>query len=515
MSESTREWLKAHAWACIGGLIGVVAGLRHVLGRGSLWEDEVIAITHGLQPLPLFFVEVLRNDIHPFFYFLLLKGWALVSPASDTWLLLSSWVLGLLTLWVLYHAVKPYFGRPAAWMSALLLAVLPFFTWASGNLRMYTLLPGLAVLIWYGNRKYLEEGALKWWVLTLLIQLAHSYTHAISFYFAFFIVLAVLIRAVMSGNTRHLKGWLCMQVAYLVLALPLVASALMRGTEDLGTPGLGSLLQYPVEIFSLWQPGTHAQPFPGAWVLLALFLCVALLCRPMRVEVVTIFMGAVLFAVLVSLGLSKTMFKQPVFAAHLLPFVVIPAAVVVAGWSRPWARHCAGMVMVILAVGSYEWATRAPQLGQYDKAAAHLTTRAVPGDIVVAPDLSSYWGLVRYAVGPEWGRPLEVLPLVANPMWSRVQEKLGPNWTERLMLRPLTDHVSRDGVKYIMGEDVRAHSLTQSRRVWIFQKSSYNKMVRLEAPVRILDVQKWGDVQLVEAAPDPEGLRDISPTPSP
>ena len=512
MNGTTKEWIKAWGLAGVAGLLGLLAGLRHVLGRGSLWEDEIIAITHGLQPLPHFFVEVLRNDIHPFFYFLLLKGWAVVSPGSDTWLLLSSWAFGLFTLWAVYAVVKPYFGQRAAWLSALLLAALPFFTWAAGNLRMYTLLMGLALLVWHGNRRYLEVGGRKWWVLTLLIQLAHAYTHAISFYFAFFIVLAVLIREFTSGNTARLKGWLGLQVTYLVLVLPLVGSAVVRGTEDLGVPGLGSLLQYPLDVFSLWQPSTIPQPFPGAWVLMTVVLCLALFCRPLRIEVATIFFGAILFAILVSLGMSKTMFKQPVFAAHLLPFVVIAAAVVVAGWSNRWARHGAGAFMIALAFGSYQWAARAPQLGHYDKAAEYLATRATPGDLVVAPDLSSYWGLARYAVGPAWGQPLEVLPVVANPMWSRVQEKLGPVWAERLKLKPRTDQVVRGEVRYVMGDDVQHHAIGQSRRVWVFQKSSYKKVVRLEMPVRVVNVQEWGDVHLIEAVPDPAGVRDISAT---
>ena len=46
-------------------VIGCIAAAFWWWTRTSLWEDEIIAITHANQPLPLFFVELLRNDIHP------------------------------------------------------------------------------------------------------------------------------------------------------------------------------------------------------------------------------------------------------------------------------------------------------------------------------------------------------------------------------------------------------------------------------------------------------------------
>ena len=124
-------------------VVGATGAIRYWAQRRSLWEDEVIAITHAFLPLPGFFVEVLRNDVHPFLYFLFLKAWSAFSFGSDRWVLASSLACAfasLLTLsWVAYrvHGV-----RAALWCAAIF-AVLPNFAWAAGNLRMYAAIPAL------------------------------------------------------------------------------------------------------------------------------------------------------------------------------------------------------------------------------------------------------------------------------------------------------------------------------------------------------------------------------------
>ena len=66
------DGLSRFEWAvCVFGIaMGCVGALYFCSRRGSLWEDEIIAITHANQSLPAFFIEILRNDIHPPFYFL-------------------------------------------------------------------------------------------------------------------------------------------------------------------------------------------------------------------------------------------------------------------------------------------------------------------------------------------------------------------------------------------------------------------------------------------------------------
>jgi ABC-type dipeptide/oligopeptide/nickel transport system permease component len=47
-------------------LFALVSGITSAIvfwwNRGSLWEDEIIAITHGLESFPDFFIQILRNE---------------------------------------------------------------------------------------------------------------------------------------------------------------------------------------------------------------------------------------------------------------------------------------------------------------------------------------------------------------------------------------------------------------------------------------------------------------------
>ncbi|MDO9132346.1 glycosyltransferase family 39 protein [Hydrogenophaga sp.] len=509
MISSFKDWLKQYGFSFVAGSLGVFAAFRFLLNRGSLWEDEIIAVTHGLQSMPLFFIEVLRNDIHPFFYFLLIKAWDLVFPGSDAWILSSSLVFGLVSLAIIFFCVRSLYGIDAAVISVSMLAVLPYFSWASGNLRMYSLLLGLAVLVWYGNRKFFEDGGWGWLLFALLAQLIHAYSHAINFYFAFFIALAVLIPRVRSKNFSGLKPWLAMQVIYVLMILPLVVSALVRGTEELGSPSLSSLIDYPLDIFSLWQPPSYPLPVPGALVLAPILIGLALSCRSLRPEVLIIFFGAICFAVIVALGLSKTMFKQPVFAANLLPFVVIPSALAVANWSRLWARQIFRIAIIFVGFGTFHWVEELPSSSTFKPQAEFLQGKTKLGDVVIVPNVSIYWGLMRYAVAPDWGYPLEVMPRVANPQWEGLRGKLGPNLSSRLGLIPKTDYVDHLGIKYVLGDDVKHISIDGVSRVWIFHKPSYKKTVRVESPVQVLNVWNWGDLQLIEAQPTAIGVREI------
>lgn len=53
-------------WPGLIVAICVGIGIRFVvrLNQG-FWEDEIIAVTHAVQPLQWLFIEVARNDTHP------------------------------------------------------------------------------------------------------------------------------------------------------------------------------------------------------------------------------------------------------------------------------------------------------------------------------------------------------------------------------------------------------------------------------------------------------------------
>jgi hypothetical protein len=90
----------------------------------GFWEDEIIAVTHAVQPLPGFFVESIRDDTHPPLYFLQLHFWSWVSQA-DLWFIGNSILWGLIALLSLWAVQRRIRGTAIAWTSVAFLAVLP------------------------------------------------------------------------------------------------------------------------------------------------------------------------------------------------------------------------------------------------------------------------------------------------------------------------------------------------------------------------------------------------------
>src|SRR5262249_50288338 len=115
----------------------------------NLWEDEIIATTHAVQPLGRLFVNVARNDIHPPLYFLQLHIWGLVSHA-DAWFVANSvaWSLGaLVSLWLVVKKLSDDEGL--AWAATGIMAVLPTSLEVAFSVRMYAMLSAMAIWGYY------------------------------------------------------------------------------------------------------------------------------------------------------------------------------------------------------------------------------------------------------------------------------------------------------------------------------------------------------------------------------
>ena len=487
---------------------GIASAIMFWWSRGTLWEDEIIAITHGLQPLPLFFIEVLRNDIHPVFYFLLLKVWTSINLGSDSWALASSLVAALFSAVVIaYVSFRVHGPRAALWATALF-CIFPPFAWAAGNLRMYGLMPAVAVLCWFANRQYLRTGALRWAIALFCIQLVQTYTHAIGFFFAAFFALAALVETWKSTDRQRLYRWAAIQACSLVTMLPIVASALVRGTEPLPTPDLISLASYPAQLMSVWQQHNYLTVLAIGGATFAFCVLLGIINKASRIAVLVIPCGALLACIAIS-SMGKPMFKAPVFTANLIPFLAIGAGAGIASLNRSVTKTAISIFLLTLVLikwlGLYE--TRI--YGNYAPAAAHIVANAQPGDIVIVPHVSVFWGILRYAVGPSWGHPLHVMPLQSNEAWSKLKSRLGPVWVDRIGLNPSTDYVLHNGVKYVIGTSAEHHT-GESSRIWIIHRDNYKENVQIARPSLTNNVHWFGGELAVSLlTPDTNGLTQI------
>jgi mannosyltransferase len=459
--------------------------------RTSFWEDEIIAITHGNQPLPLFFIEMLRNDIHPPLYFLQLKLWHDIGLTSDAAVLFNSVACSLFSLATLFFLARKVYGEKTAYYATALFAVMPIFAYGGGNLRMYGLVPACALLVWYANRCWFITRERKWLMGAVAFEILTSYLHAIEFFFVGFIAIAACLECLYQPRTASstqdtaryagLRGWIVAQAIVLIGILPLLGSAVTRGSEAVAPSGLFGLLTEPGSLISGWAPANILWLKLVGMVIFLFLAAAAMLERRSRVRTLVVVIASLAVAITVSM-LAKPMLKTPVFASNLVPFLVLGAgAGIAAHGGRVW-RAGALACLIVLAVAAVPLMRYQMTSDNYGETGRLIKQSVQPGDIVVVPNVSVYWGVMRYAVGENWGKPLDILPLEANAQWDSVFRKLGPKLTATLGLRPGSDHVVANNVAYVIGEDARRMTTDGAQRVWVVQRNGYPVDVRLGGP---------------------------------
>jgi len=178
-----------------------------------LWWDEGYSVYFASMSLPSM-VEATSLDIHPPFYYALLRGWIALAGPSPFSLRLFSVLVGTITIPLFYFFARMLLGEAIAKVATLLLACSPFHVYYSQEIRMYGLvtLLGLsstaALLLILRGKKALAP------VYVLLSTLA-LYTQ----YYAAFILLAHV--AIVLSNWHRGKAQAQVALAALIVSLAL------------------------------------------------------------------------------------------------------------------------------------------------------------------------------------------------------------------------------------------------------------------------------------------------------
>lgn len=218
-------------------VLGVAMRLYH-LDAQSLWYDEVITYLAAREPLPDYLWTNRYYATAHALYFALVHL-ALGFGSTELYLRLPSFVLGSVSIPLLYLVVRPWLGRGVALGAAALIAVSPFHVYYSQEARPYAALLcfGLVAL---ACLQRLRAGPRPWlWGAGAALGIAAMlYTHPVAL---FFLPVLVLVPKKSSGSGRSCR-WLVAAAAGLVLAAPaLVRIALhppMRSTNPVEFVGL-------------------------------------------------------------------------------------------------------------------------------------------------------------------------------------------------------------------------------------------------------------------------------------
>jgi uncharacterized membrane protein len=158
------------ALAIFGGLT-----LWNITGA-SIWFDEAFS-SYIIQYNFLDIARYTATDVHPPFFYWVLKVWSALFGTNELALRSMSVFFGAVTIVFAYLFAKRQFGRRAALMGLGLLVLSPLFIRYSQEARMYTLVTALVMSATYVMVIALEQKKRKLWVLYGVLVSLGMWTH--------------------------------------------------------------------------------------------------------------------------------------------------------------------------------------------------------------------------------------------------------------------------------------------------------------------------------------------------
>ena len=146
------------------------------IAKPSIWFDEAFS-AYIIQFNFLDIARYTATDVHPPFFYWLLKIWAGVFGHTELGLRSMSVFFGIIAAIFGYLFVKRKFGRRAALVGLVILALSPLFIRYSQEARMYTLAAALVMSATYVMSRALETGNRKLWIVYGVLVSLGMWTH--------------------------------------------------------------------------------------------------------------------------------------------------------------------------------------------------------------------------------------------------------------------------------------------------------------------------------------------------
>ena len=355
------------------------------LDAQSLWRDEVDALRFVTVP----WSEMISNFARPGWngplYFLLLRGWVSLTGTSEYAMRFSSLAFGVLCVPLVYTLGRHLFNRLVGLLAALLVSASPYLTWYGQEVKMYTLVPALALVAIYaqkaGLRCAVERNGWRWWVVQVVATSLAFYTHILA---ALLIPVQVLLYLIWWPRAPRqwigpLVGLVCLILPY----LPLVvwqAPLMLQARETGFCPyTLGEMAEILLNGWSLgilsrgWPWGTVLVGALAVWGLVSpLFLRVKGLEH--RLALVCWLVTPLLIVWLISL-------RHPLFTDRYLVWTAPAFYLLVAlglvslqrfgGWGRWAVVLLASIVLALNGINLWQQAT-VPIKSDFRAAAAYI-----------------------------------------------------------------------------------------------------------------------------------------------
>jgi mannosyltransferase len=158
------------------GLIVFCALTLTNISQASIWFDEAFSA----YLINYNFLDIARytaTDVHPPFYYWLLKAWSMLFGTTELALRSMSVLFGVLTALFSYLFVRRQFGRRAGLFALAILILSPLFIRYSQEARMYTLAAAIVMSATYVLIRALETRSRKLWIVYGILVSLGMWTH--------------------------------------------------------------------------------------------------------------------------------------------------------------------------------------------------------------------------------------------------------------------------------------------------------------------------------------------------
>ena len=144
--------------------------------HGSVWFDESYSAYLARGDFGQIW-HMTSLDVHPPFYYFLLKIWSGIFGYTDVSMRFMSVFFGALTIIFLFHLIKRWFGEKAAALSTFFLSLSPMFIRYGQEMRMYTLVFLIVILATYVLDLALETKKTRYYILYAVLISLGMWTH--------------------------------------------------------------------------------------------------------------------------------------------------------------------------------------------------------------------------------------------------------------------------------------------------------------------------------------------------
>ena len=418
---------KHYLWIIFLQLLAVLIFLTYSLPLSirldesqSLWQTSF-----SMRQL----LSSLSQNVHVPLYHVLIHGLQIVFDNSIFVSRMFSLVFYLISVPVFYGLGTYLYNRKTAFFATTLYGISPFLVWFSSEIRMYTMLILITMLVhFFFMRLMREPRPLTWWAYALCC-LVGIYTH----YFFFLVLMSHFIFFFTTVRKNFTQGQLLPFLSIILLVIASFLPWLLKVFSGSGVDDAKPVLDPPtsIDVFNVFsnfffgfQVDAINSIILSCWPLLLVLLFLGL-NRKHSPNVETRFLIAVT-AVPLLCAYVISMIYQPLFLSRYLIIVLPSMFLLVARLAdiykpTPAVLYKSTWVVIVSASLLVQLkSSDTPTKENYAQASAYVSREAGGEDVVVASAPFSVYPVLYYYTGPASIKTL--------PIWNRNSETVIPKF---------------------------------------------------------------------------------------